>query len=441
MPAKAVTGVKTIGNRIVLTTHGTLGDLYPYLAIALGLQARGHRPVMATSEYHRRTIEAAGVEFHALRPDITFQDKTLHRRLTDPKRGLERVVREVMLPVLRTTYDDLLAAVQKDGGADLLISQLLIFAAPIIAEKTGIHWVSTELQPGAFLSAYDPPVLAPIPALANWRGLGPTFHRTLFRFLKLPARFWSDPVRQLRRELGLSPGTDPIFAGRHSPQMVLALFSRVIGEPQPDWPVQTLATGFPFYDEPGASLPPALQQFLQDGEPPLIFTLGSSVVWDAGSFYVESAAAAQKLGKRAVLLVGHDPLHHPGESLSAQVIAVPYAPYGQLFSCASAIIHQGGIGTTGQALRTGKPMLVMPYGGDQFDNGARVERLGVGRVIRRTHYRANRVVGELIQLLERSAYRQNAALIGRQLQQEDGVGAACDAIEKQLQTKHGQGRG
>ncbi len=346
-------------------------------------------------------------------------------------------MREVMLPVLRTTYDDLMAAVQKDGGADLLISQLLIFAAPIIAEKTGIRWVSTELQPGAFLSAYDPPVLAPIPALAKLRGLGATFHRALFRFAKLPARSWSDPVRQLRRELGLPPGTDPIFEGRHSPHLVLALFSRVIGEPQPDWPANALVTGFPFYDENGSSLPPELLQFLAEREPPIIFTLGSSAVWDAGSFYVESATAARKLGKRAVLLVGNDPLNQPLEPLSENLIAVPYAPYAQIFPRACAIVHQGGIGTTGQALRAGKPMLVMPFGGDQYDNGARVVRLGVGRVMRRNQYKADRAAVELKQLLESPNYMKKAATIGQQIQQENGVRAACDAIEKQLHTKKG----
>ncbi|HKE57016.1 MAG TPA: glycosyltransferase, partial [Pyrinomonadaceae bacterium] len=181
----------TSAKRIVLATHGTLGDVHPYLAIALELQARGHRPIIATSEYHRRTIEAKGIEFHALRPDISFADKVLHQRLTEPKRGLERVVREFMLPVLRMTYDDLLAIVEKDGGADLIVSQILIFAAPLVAEKTGVRWVSTELQPGAFMSAYDPPVLAPMPVLANFRRLGTTFHRVLFWAAKLKARSWS----------------------------------------------------------------------------------------------------------------------------------------------------------------------------------------------------------------------------------------------------------
>jgi rhamnosyltransferase subunit B len=214
----------------------------------------------------------------------------------------------------------------------------------------------------------------------------------------------------------------------------------VIGEPQPDWPAHTLVTGFPFYDETESSLPPELLQFLADGEPPIIFTLGSSVVWDAGSFYLESAVAARKLGKRAVLLVGDDPLNHPLEPLAEHVIAVPYAPYAQIFPRASAIVHQGGIGTTGHALRAGKPMLVVPLGGDQYDNGARVERLGVGRVMKRNHYRADRAAVELKQLLESPTYRTKAATIGQQLQTENGVGAACDAIEKQLNTPKGSYR-
>jgi len=272
------------GKRIVLATHGTLGDLHPYLSIALELQKRGHRPVIATSEYHRRTIAAAGVEFQPVRPDISFEDKELHRRLTEPKRGLERVIREFMMPVLHESYDDLLAVVQKDGGADLIVSQILIFAAPLIAEKTGIRWVSTELQPGAFMSAYDPPVLAPFPALTKLRGLGSTFHSALFRVAKLTARSWSEPVRELRQELGLTPGKDPIFEGRNSPHLVLALFSRVMGPPQPDWPANTVVTGFPFFDENGSTLAPELEQFLNEGDPPIVFTLGSSAVWDAGNF-------------------------------------------------------------------------------------------------------------------------------------------------------------
>jgi rhamnosyltransferase subunit B len=337
-----------------------------------------------------------------------------------------------MLPVLRQTYDDLLAAVQAGGGADLLISQILIFAAPLVAEKTGIRWISTELQPGAFMSAYDPPVLAPTPFLAKLRPLGRAFHRALFTVAKLPARLWIKPVKQLRRELGLLPDKDPIFAGRNSPHLVLALFSRVLAEPQPDWAANTLVTGFPFYDENGSHLMPELAQFLDEGEPPIVFTLGSSAIYDAGNFYVESLAAAQKLGKRAVLLVGDDPLNQPPEPLPKNIIAAPYAPYAKIFPRASVVVHQGGVGTTGQALRAGKPMLVMPFGGDQYDNGARVERLGAGYTIMRKQYRADRVAAQLKRFFDNPSYRETAANLARRVSAENGVRVACDAIEEQL---------
>ena len=420
------------GKRIVLTTHGTLGDLHPFIAIALELQNRGHHPVIATSEYYRRKIESEGIEFHAVRPDITFNDKELHRRLTEPKRGFERAIREFVLPVLRETYDDLLAAAQTGDGADLLISQILIFAAPLVAEKTGIRWISTELQPGAFMSAYDPPVMAPVPALARLRPLGSTFHRALFAVARLPARLWSKPIKQLRRELGLTPAKAPLFKGRNSPRLVLALFSRVLAEPQPDWAANTRVTGFPFYDENGSTLNPELEQFLDGGEPPIVFTLGSSAVWDAGSFYVESIAAARKLGKRAVLLIGSDPLNQLFEPLPENIIAAGYAPYAKIFPRASVIVHQGGVGTTGQALRAGKPMLVMPYGSDQYDNGARIERLGVGHTIMRKRYTADRVAARLKQLFDNPVYIARAADLGRQVQVENGVRVACDAIEEEL---------
>jgi UDP:flavonoid glycosyltransferase YjiC (YdhE family) len=58
--------------RIVLTTVGSLGDLHPYIAIALGLKARGHDAVVATGECYRRKIDALGLGFRAVRPDCDF---------------------------------------------------------------------------------------------------------------------------------------------------------------------------------------------------------------------------------------------------------------------------------------------------------------------------------------------------------------------------------
>jgi rhamnosyltransferase subunit B len=96
------------------------------------------------------------------------------------------------------------------------------------------------------------------------------------------------------------------------------------------------------------------------------------------------------------------------------------------------VVHQGGIGTTAQALRAGRPTLVMPYSHDQPDNAARVERLGTSRTISRKRYLGERVAKELGELLENPNYAVKAAEIGGIIQAENRVGVACDAIEKQV---------
>ena len=109
-------------SRIVLTTSGSLGDLYPYIAVALGLQDRGHQVVLATNRCYQKKIESLGLGFHAVRPDCDWlSDRDKVRRFSHPRLGLLRVGREWLMPAVRDSYEDTLAAVE---GADLLVSMV-----------------------------------------------------------------------------------------------------------------------------------------------------------------------------------------------------------------------------------------------------------------------------------------------------------------------------
>lgn len=418
-------------SRIVVTTLGTLGDLHPTIAIALELRQRDHDVVFVTHQVYQSKLEALGFEFHSMRPDFTaMNDPQEMARMMDLKTGQEYMVRQWVNPSLREMYADLLTVAQ---GADFIFSGEGVIATPLVAEKLGMGWASSAMVPMSFFSAYDPPVLAPFPALAKLYKLGPIVNRGIINFAKLVSNSWADPIRQLRQELNLSPiAYNPFIENRFSPYLAVALFSSVLGQPQPDWPANTVIAGFTFYDgtQGGAELAPALQQFLEASEPPIVFTLGSAAVMDAGNFYQESIQAVQQLNRRAVLLMGNNPLP---ENLPADILAVNYAPYSQIFPRASAIVHQGGIGTTAQALRAGCPTLIMPYSHDQPDNAARVKRLGTSLTISRKQYGAMRVAKQLYELLENPNYAAKATEIGYIIQAEKGVSVACDAIEQQLQ--------
>jgi UDP:flavonoid glycosyltransferase YjiC (YdhE family) len=179
-----------------------------------------------------------------------------------------------------------------------------------------------------------------------------------------------------------------------------------------------------------------LEEFLDAGPRPIVFTLGSSAFWVAKDFYRDSIKVAQALGQRALLLIGHA-RNLPTGSLPEGVAAFEYAPFSQVLPRALAIVHQGGVGTTGQALRSGRPVLVVPHAHDQFDNAARVVRLGCGRMIARPRYNARNATRELEAILGNQDYFTNAAECARQVQNENGARAAVDAIEEVLtdQTK------
>jgi UDP:flavonoid glycosyltransferase YjiC (YdhE family) len=350
----------------------------------------------------------------------------------DVKHGTERGLRDFLFPSLRQTYDDLLDAATKPERADLLLLGELNYAGPLVAEVTGIPWASYVLAPLSFFSAFDPPVLPPYPRLARADKAVPGFGRVIKRVARFVSRKWPEPIYELRHELGLPKGANPLFDAKHSPNLVLALFSRVLGVEQKDWPKHTLITGFCYYDADAGNqaLPPNLEQFLKQGPPPVVFTLGSAAVLAAGKFYEYSARAAIRLGIRAVMLIGTDPRNRLQTAVPESICVAEYAPYSELFNRSAMVVHQGGVGTTAQCLRAGKPMLIMPFSHDQPDNGRRMLRLDVAKVIQRGNYTPFRVARLLKSLLADPQIAQRAESVAKQLAEEDGVRSACDALEE-----------
>lgn len=419
--------------RIVLACAGSHGDLFPYLGLAQGLAARGHTPIVATSPVYRPIVAAAGLAFHAIRPDIDPGDSALLARVMHPTRGPEVVVREIAVPATRVAYDDLLAACR---GTDLLVAHPIAFAAPLAGEKLGLPWVSTALAPLMFFARNDFPALPNMPWSAPAAARFPWIGRALLALGRRIVGPWAEPVIAFRRELGLPDRGHPMFEGQFSPWGTLAMFSPALGAPQPDWPARTEATGFVHWND-ALAMPPELDAFLDAGPPPAVFTLGSTAVGAAGDFYAESRAAVARLGLRAVLLVGDDPRNRAQAPLPPGVIEIAKAPHAKLLPRALVTVHHGGVGTTGQAMHAGRPMLVVPHSHDQPDNAYRVGRLGIARTLRPARYRASAVADALAFLAHDPATRARAAEVGDRVRAEDGPGNAVRFLEAVLSRARG----
>ncbi len=418
---------------IVFATVGSLGDLYPLLAVGRELCRRGHRVTIATHAQHAQTITAAGLDFaDASGLDVPEDVAAFFARAFHPRRGPRFVVRDLAAADVRASHRKLQRIC---ADADVLVTTTLAFGAQIIGETQSLRWLSAILAPAGFLSATDPPATG-VALLDRWIRRSARRGRLLRATAERVTHAWTRGVRAYRRDLGLpavSPRGDPFHRGQHAPNGVLAMFSPLLGEAQPDWPESVVQTGVCRYTPAEIPPDPSLQQFLQSGPPPLVFTLGSAVVHAGTDFLRHSLHVAKRLQQRAIVQTGSAAVRAQlPVALGDSILALEYAPHASLFPHARAIIHHGGAGTSQEALASGRPMLVVPHGFDQPDNAARLARLGVARVLAARRYNAERAIPEVQAVLTDSAMRARAADCARRLQRENGARIAADRIEAAL---------
>ena len=410
--------------RIVFASLGSLGDLHPLLALARGAEARGHSCVIALSQPLIAYTEGLGFECRRIRPDLEpTVDLVTH--LSHPYFGPERLFSEHVFPACGETYADLLEICR---GADLLVVGELLYVAPLVAETLGLPWANAILSPCSFLSSLDPCVFAPAPWFHSLRHLGDWPHVALMQIGRRVTNGWARPLQALLKELGRPPMPCPVFEGKYSPQLVLALFPEFFARPQTDWPSAVFQTGHPFFEQPvNPEQEKKIAEFRAAGPPPLVFTLGSAMVHAAKNFYELAAAALPALGRRAIFLLGKNPVP---PNLPPDCLALDYAPLDIVVPGAEAMVHHGGIGTTVMSLRHGVPSVVVPFGYDQPDNAGRLERLGVARVLRRQRLTTRRIEKALRQVLENPTMGSRAREYAQKINPEADLQRSLDALEK-----------
>jgi rhamnosyltransferase subunit B len=417
----------------VITSFGSLGDLNPYIGLGRALKARGHDVVLAIPAQYVPYAEAAGLRAHAVRPEIDPGQRDVVRKVIHPLWGAEYLIRELLMPNVDASYEDL-DAIVRDG--DVLVSHPLTYAAPVLAERRSLLWASTVLAPLGFFSRADPPLMTVHPLVAALHRNVPVVYRQLIPLSRIVTRTWSPQVAALRKRLGLPPGADPVHGGQFSPYLNLAMFSPMLAAPQDDWPPHTVVTGAVTYDAVHGGMPRLLEEFLDVGPAPVVFTLGSTAIASehAPRFYQASVDAASDVGARAVLLVGQHDGHVPDTRGRSDVFVAEWAPHTALFARASMTVHPGGAGTLHTALASGKPMLIVPFAHDQGDNAVRAARLGVARVLFPSQYSRNAVARQLGYLLS-SEPRSRAAQEAETIRAEDGAARACEALETLAQRR------
>ena len=410
--------------RILLAPFGSHGDVHPFIGLGLVLKARGHDVHIITSGAFRDLVERHGFEFAPVGTKEEFEEFARDPDLWDPKRSLRAVLGQPdkMMASLREGYRHIVERYRL--GETVLVGGALAFWARIAHEKPGIPLATVHLQPSVIPSVIDPPEFANLRMRSWW----PHWFRSFLfwvgdRYIVDP--MLGPPVNEFRRELGLPEVRYVLGRWLHSPQRVIGLFPEWYGHAA-DWPPQFRHAGFVRYDQAECPMPRDVQEFLDDGAAPLIFSFGSAMR-QGKPYFAAAVEACRILGKRGLLLAkGGEQIP---TNLPPSVLHADYAPFSRVFPRAAAVVHHGGIGTKAQGLAAGVPQLVMPLAFDQPDNARRLERLGVGTRLWPKRFTGPNAAAAIRQLLETPGIAGRCREVAGWMAKGNPAETACDHIE------------
>jgi rhamnosyltransferase subunit B len=410
-------------NMLILAI-GSYGDVLPLVGMGRWLHQRGHAVTLFTNDHFGELVRKAGVQFVPVGTAEDYDAMANNPALWHPHKGWRLIMQRLVSGALEEAYTLLKSKIIQ--GNTMMISSTLGFAARLIQETHHIPHATVHFSPGVFHSAHRAPKVPGLP-LPDW--LPVAFKKSMWNFLD---HTMIDPVmkpqlNRFRSKLGLPPVSRIFHDWLHSPDLVLGLFPEWFATPQPDWPPRTRVTGFPLFDEAhDRSLPSEVQAFLDQESSPLVFTTGSAMK-HGHRFFAEAVQACQLSGHRGIFLTRYPEQLPP--SLPKGVKHFSYVPLSQLLPHAAALIHHGGIGTCSQALRAGIPQVIQPLAFDQFDNSARVKKLGVGTTIPKRWFVASRIAQHIQGLLSSSDVKMQCQRVMNHFQVKDPLEESCHLIE------------
>ena len=409
--------------RLVVFTSGTLGDHLPYLALAQGLQRRGHDLLLVINQAMHAYAGRAGLQAVALTdiargPEEARQNAWAWDHWRNPWfRAAQHPNAQAQSPGVFVRQAGELAGFL--GGADLLLSTSIRphgLAAHLIS---GVPWLTLSVNPSAFALRREEIRERGWADRAHYQGVRPLIDRAV-------------------REAGgrrLTPGW--YFGCLWAPHVLLggskAFFEADATLLQPFSSLEQ--TGFWQWEDPAWAAwqaPPELEAFM--ARRPIVLAFSSQPLEEPREILHKHVRAAAGLGLPLLVQrgwAGFDEGDLPPGSDGAEVMFLDYAPHDWLFARASAAIQHGGIGSLARAARQFCPLIIEPFGNDQFFNGQRTADLGIGVQLHPFEATAEDIAAAVQAALSR-AVRLRSRILGRRLREEDGVAEAADLVEAAL---------
>jgi UDP:flavonoid glycosyltransferase YjiC (YdhE family) len=412
---------------ISILALGSRGDVQPFISLGKALQAAGRRVRLVSLVSYEPMAREAGLSFHPVQGDAeVLVQLAAQGGFFSGSRNLIRVWR-----ALQRSYGQLAASLPEEierlDDTELLLNQLPAHLfGPELSEHLGIRWAVVSVIP-LTRSRHRPLIGFP-----SWPGWLPGYNTLTYRLgEQIGWQLFRKGVNRLRERWGLPRQSfwGPYEAIQHQRVPVICGYSPIVSPPAPDWGDHIHLTGWWLPQEPTWKRPNDLVRFLEAGSPPVFVGFGSMPLPDAGATAELVIEAAHLAGVRLILHSGWGGMGRHLAFLPPTVYRLDYAPYGWLFPRMAAIVHHGGSGTTGFALHSGVPSLVVPFAFDQFYWGKRTEELSAGPPpLPFLELTSVKLADQIAAAVSDPLLRSGARELGAALQKEDGLSKASQII-------------
>ncbi|HEX2573195.1 MAG TPA: glycosyltransferase [Polyangia bacterium] len=407
--------------RIAITTFGTEGDIRPFIALTRRLCQAGHDAWLVAPPLYVQRAAENGVPLRAA--GRSWSETELRQAMAAVMHE-KHPLRQAGL-IFESLADRLIAAlpdvIQATRPADVIIHHQIDVTGFAAAEVHRKPRITGHLFHGSLRAC------GIAPDGRNFGALGNRLMTHLLRFLM--SRFADAPFNRVLAAAGLKPRRPLWAAMSESPLLNLLAISPALVPPDPLWCEQRVVqTGYWFLDTPTYNPPRALTEFMAAGEPPVVVTFGSMVSPDARAQTDAVVGALTRLGRRAILQAGWNPL---GQThLPPNFLRVDYVPHDWLFPRAACVVHHGGAGTTAAVTRAGVPHMVVHHLADQPYWAQLLYQQGLAaRPLHHRQLTAERLFDHLATVVDNAGMQGRARALGQRVQAEDGLSQAVAAIE------------
>jgi MGT family glycosyltransferase len=425
-------------SKVLFITQPQIGHLNTLLTIALQMKEDGHQPsflvpgvkgigsdsrieILKTAALIPELIEKNGLPVEMVKPSLV--GALLATLLPFASRYNEFMLVVELSSIGIEQYTRSIISHIEQSKPDIVVTDFTLYSAYIAAERAGIPCVTVYHTGLPFKGKLVPPFGSGLPIGESAPVSGRQFYRREhFILSRLDNR-----INRARRKVDLAAIAPDLLCRPYSHWLNLVASAEIIEAPRDNLTDTTFFIGPCFTNRKALSNDFPFHQLRQD-KYKVYVSLGT-VFNNKPQVFRKIMRALNHPDYQIIISAGGAFPKLINSAIPENVLLFPSVPQVELLSQVDLVIGHGGNNSTNETLAAGKPLIVMPIGGEQGDNASRVEYLRAGLRINIDHFDERELATKVNAIRTNPEYQKRVLELKEGLGKTDGARTASELIQ------------